>query len=110
MPGILEGARQAGLNHIQNLERAKSHPKILRPHMHNPPKVQNVPSGAAPGRPTTQFVDVGGKFIDLKEHAKRTKESERRSRVRQKRTTAPNLKQHAADKKPAYLQEIREIQ
>lgn len=108
MPGILEGARQSGLNHIQNLERAKSHPKILRPHMHNPPKVQNVPSGAAPGRPTTQFVDVGGKFIDLKEHAKRTKESERRSRVKQKKA-APNVKQHA-DKRPIYLQEIQDIQ
>lgn len=107
MPSILEDARQSGLNHIQNLERAKSHPKILRPHKQNPPKVQNVPSGAAPGRPTTTFIDVGGKFIDLKEHAKRTKESERRSRVKQKKA-APNVQQHA-DKRPVYLQEIREI-
>jgi len=33
-----------------------------------------------------EFVDVGGKFIDVKEHTTRTKESVRRRTVRDKKT------------------------
>jgi len=104
MPGVLEDARQSGLRHTELLEKAKSHPHILRPHLHNPPKVQLVPSGSAPGRPATQFVDVGGKFIDLKEHAKRAKESERRKRLTAKKAGKLTFKP-LADKKPVYLHE-----
>jgi len=104
MPGVLEDARQSGLRHAELLERAKSHPQILRPHLHNPPKVQLVPSGSAPGRPATKFVDVGGKFIDLKEHAKRTKESDRRKRLTAKKAGKPTSKPFV-DKRPVYLQE-----
>jgi hypothetical protein len=85
MPGVLQYARQTAEKHAQAAEDAKSDPKILGTHEGNPPKVQLLPSGSTAGRPKIQFVDVGGKFIDVKEHAARAKESVRRRSVKDKK-------------------------
>ncbi|KAF9785710.1 hypothetical protein BJ322DRAFT_1055930 [Thelephora terrestris] len=90
MPGILQQARETAEKHVQAAEDAKSDPKILGRHKGNPPKVQLLPSGKTPGRPKIQFVDVGGKFIDVKEHMVREKESARRRTVRQKKKVQPS--------------------
>jgi len=86
MPGVLEHARQTGMKWAKMAESAKSHAQILGVRADNPPKTQILPSGSTPGRPMTRFVDVGGKFVDVKEHAKRLKESERRRKVKGKST------------------------
>lgn len=85
MPGVLQHARQTAEKHVQAAEDAKSDPKILGQHKGNPPKVQLLPSGNTRGRPMIQFVDVGGKFIDVKEHTVRAKESARRRTIREKK-------------------------
>ena len=85
MPGVLQHARQTAEKHAQAAEDAKSNPKILGQHKDNPPKVQLLPSGGTPGRPMIEFVDVGGKFIDVKEHTARAKESVRRRTVKDKK-------------------------
>ena len=84
MPGVLQRARQAAENHARAAEDAKSDLKILGRHKENPPNVQLLPSGNTPGRPMIEFVDVGGKFIDVKEHTARAKEGVRRRTVRNK--------------------------
>jgi len=85
MPGVLQHARKTAEKHAQAAEDAKSDSKILGRHKDNPPKVQILPSGNTPGRPMIEFVDVGGKFIDVKGHTARAKESVRRRTVRDKR-------------------------
>ena len=85
MPGVLQRARQTAEKHIQAAEDAKSDPQILGRYKGNPPKVQILPSGNTLGRPMIEFVDVGGKFIDVKEHTARAKESVRRRTVRDKK-------------------------
>lgn len=44
-----------------------------------------LPSGNTPGRPMVEFLDVGGKFVDVKEHTARAKESARRRAVKNKK-------------------------
>ena len=85
MPGVLQHARQAAGKHAQAAEDAKSDLKILGRHRDNPPKVQLLPSGNTPGRPMIEFVDVGGKFVDVKEHTAREKERVRRRTVKEKK-------------------------
>jgi len=85
MPGILQHARQTAEKHVQAAEHAKSDPKILGQHRDNPLKVQLLSSGNTPGRPMIEFVDVGGKFINVKEHTARAKESVRRRTIRDKK-------------------------
>lgn len=85
MPGVLRHARQTAERHVRAAEDAKSDPKILGKHEGNPQKVQLLPSGKSSGRPMIEFVDVGGKFIDVKEHTARTKESARRRSVKDKK-------------------------
>lgn len=53
---------------------------------------QRIVSSA--GRPTLRFVDVGPKFLDIKDRLRRDKESARRSKVRSRRT----LKAQALEK------------
>lgn len=84
MPGVLQHARQTAEKHVQAAEDAKSDPTILGQHHGNPPKIQLLSSGNTPGRPTIEFVDVGGKFINVKEHTARAKESARRRSVKDK--------------------------
>jgi len=84
MPGILRHARQTAEKHVKAAEDAKSDPKILGRHKDNPPKVQLLPSGNTPRRPMIEFVDVGGKFIDVKEHRARARESARRRSIKDK--------------------------
>ena len=85
MPGVLQHARQTAGKHVRAAEDAKSDPKILGKHKGNPGKARLLPSGKAPGRPMIKFVDVGGKFIDLKEHTARARESARRRSIRDKK-------------------------
>jgi len=85
MPGVLQHARQTAERHVRAAEDAKSDPKILGKHEGSPQKVQLLPSGKASGRPMIEFVDVGGKFIDVKEHTARAKESARRRSVKDKK-------------------------
>jgi hypothetical protein len=85
MPGFLQHARQTAEKHIQAAEDEKYDPKILGRHKDNPPKVQLLPSGNVPGRPMIKFVDVGGKFVDVKEHRTRAKASARRRTVKDKK-------------------------
>ena len=85
MPAVLQHARRTAEKHTQAVEDAKSDPIILGEHKGNPRKAQLLPSGSTPGRPMIQFVDVGGKFIDLKEHAARLKESVRRRSIKDKK-------------------------
>jgi len=85
MPGILQHARQTAEKHVKAAEDAKSDPKILGRHKNNPPKVQLLPSGNTPGRPMIEFVDVGGKFINVKEHTARARESARRRSIKHKK-------------------------
>jgi len=112
MPGVLKDARRSGQRHVQAVEAAKSDPRILVRYAGNPPQVQIVPSGSAPGRPTTKFVDVGGKFIDVKDHTRRLKESDRRKRMREKKMREENtrvkstIRSTAVDRTPPYLKEI----
>lgn len=85
MPAILQHARQTAEEHVRTAEDAKSDPKILGQHEGNPRKVQLLPSGNTPGRPMIEFVDVGGKFIDVKEHTARARASARRRSVKDKK-------------------------
>ncbi|KAH9081767.1 hypothetical protein EDB83DRAFT_2334706 [Lactarius deliciosus] len=48
-------------------------------------------SDTAAGRPATKFIDVGTKFLDLKDHLRRMKESERRARIRSKKVPKRRL-------------------
>ena len=85
MPDVLRHARETAERHAQAAEDAKSDPKILGKHKGNPSKVQLLPSGNTRGRPMIEFVDVGGKFIDVGEHTARARESARRKAVRDKK-------------------------
>ena len=89
MPSVLQHARQTAENHVQAAEDAKSDPKIVGRHEDNPPKVQLVPSSDTPGRRVIEFVDVGGKFISVKEHTARARESARRKTIKDKNTQTP---------------------
>lgn len=85
IPGALQHARQTAERHAQAAEDAKFDPKIIGRHEDNPSKVQMLPSGNTPGRPMIEFVDVGGKFVDVKEHTARARESARRRAVKDKK-------------------------
>jgi len=85
MPSVLQHARQTAEKHVQAAEDAKSDPKIVGRHKENPPKVQLLPSSNTPGRPMIEFVDVGGKFINVKEHTARARESARRKAIKDKK-------------------------
>lgn len=92
MPDVLQHARQAAERHTRTAEDAKSNPEILGQHEGNPPKTQLLPSGNTPGRPMIEFVDVGGKFVNIKEHMARAKESARRKAVRDKKKLNSNVR------------------
>ena len=85
MPSVLQHARQTAEKHVQAAEDAKFDPKIIGRHSDNPPKDQLLPSGNTVGRPIIEFVDVGGKFIDVKEHTARARESARRRTIKDKK-------------------------
>ena len=86
MPSILQHARQTAEKHVQAAEDAKFDPKIIGQHKDSPPKVRLLPSGNTPGRPMIKFVDVGGKFVNVKEHTARARESARRRSVKDKKS------------------------
>ena len=49
------------------------------------PEVPSEVIATREGRPDVRFVDVGGKYIDVKDRKRRIAEGERRSRLREKR-------------------------
>ena len=85
VPAALRHARQAAERHAQTAEDAKFDPKIIGRHGDNPSKVQMLPSGNTPGRPMVEFLDVGGKFVNVREHTARARESARRRAVKDKK-------------------------
>lgn len=91
MPRILENARAA----IQQRKAARAVHKsdpVLLGDKHLPeeafsqePVVPGEFVATRENRPDVKFVDVGGKYIDVKDRRRRIAESERRSRLREKR-------------------------
>ena len=68
---------------MQAADAAKSDPKLLASHSSSHENRTHLVERE--GRPAVMFVDVGGKFLDVKDIQKRAKEGERRSNVRAKR-------------------------
>ncbi|KAI0029487.1 eukaryotic mitochondrial regulator protein-domain-containing protein, partial [Vararia minispora EC-137] len=88
MPSALEQARQDYLRatakqsdaeHMFHKDKLRIHTDPLRPHV-----VKNA-SGAAEGRPTITFIDVGGRWVDEKDQVRRAKASMHRALVRSQR-------------------------
>ncbi|KAI0073951.1 hypothetical protein K474DRAFT_1666025 [Panus rudis PR-1116 ss-1] len=83
----LEAARAYAQKHKQMDEAKKNDPVLLG----IPSSESLTASGdkvrivTRPNRPAMKFVDVGGKFLDVKDRVRRMKESERRSRIKAKR-------------------------
>jgi hypothetical protein len=90
MPSILQRARKAAEKRVQAAEDAKFDPKIIGRHKGKHPKVQLLPSGSTRGRPMIEFVDVGGKFVNVKEHKARARERARRRSIRIKKNVQPS--------------------
>ena len=91
MPRALENARAALEAKKASRAMHKSDPAFLGD-KHLPPEAFEhepvVPAeviSKREGRPDVKFVDVGGKFIDIKDRKRRIAEGERRSRIRQRR-------------------------
>jgi hypothetical protein len=61
--------------------------------LNNPPPVQLV---EREGRPAVRFVDVGGKFLDVRDRKERIKAAERRKRAREKKLTQKRESKRAA--------------
>ena len=88
MPRVLEKHQQQLDHRHQAYRDAKSDPTIMPRFSGNPPKVNWV---KREGRSTIKFVDVGGKFMDVKDRLNRNKEAERRRRVRLKKAERVKL-------------------
>jgi len=86
LPNALQKAREDAIRHGRSEESSKSVDTTLGQPDRNQKdaEVMNA-SGAASGRPTIKFIDVGTKFLDPKDQSRRMKESERRARVRSKK-------------------------
>ena len=85
LPGRLETARSHAQRLTQASEDAKSDAKMLGLHGKPAADHERVHIVERAGRPTIKFIDVGGKFLDVKDRTRRMKESERRQRLRGKR-------------------------
>jgi len=79
MPGILDEAKDQKRQTAMGAKATKYGLGILSRQTGTSDKVVVVEK---PGRPKMTFVDVGGKFIDLNDHAKRMAESQRRKRIK----------------------------
>ncbi|KAI0274960.1 eukaryotic mitochondrial regulator protein-domain-containing protein [Gloeopeniophorella convolvens] len=92
LPAALKKAQEDAANYGRSQESAKSGDAILG-HHHDSKRATEIinTSGAAPGRPSIKFVDIGGQFLDPKDRMRRMKESARRSRVRSKKTPKRHL-------------------
>jgi hypothetical protein len=88
MPRILEKHQQQLDGRHQAYRDAKSDPAIMPRFERNPPKVNWV---KREGRSTIKFIDVGGKFMDVRDRLNRNKEGERRRRIRQKKAEKAKL-------------------
>ncbi|TCD62155.1 hypothetical protein EIP91_007283 [Steccherinum ochraceum] len=76
----LETARSQTQELKQAAEDAKSDAKLLGRPIDSPPHRTTVRVVKRPGRSTLKFVDVGGKFLDVRDRVRRMKEGEHSSR------------------------------
>jgi hypothetical protein len=79
MPVVLENHQRALDAQHKGYRDAKSDPLVMPRYPNNPPKVNVI---QREGRPAVKFVDVGGKFVDVKDRLKRIKLAERRQRMK----------------------------
>lgn len=89
MPAMIDKARTEGKKSKKEDGAQKS--DDLGRH-HNQAKKVVTTSGDTSGRPMIEFVDVGGKFLDPRDQQSRTKESERRARLRTKKRQSPQMR------------------
>jgi hypothetical protein len=84
VPGSLQKAKAAAKRITQAAETEKSNPKLM-PHVKDTDTIKSpkskVQTSEAPGRPTINFVDVGGKFIDVAGRLRKISEAERRAKI-----------------------------
>lgn len=82
------------------MEREKSNQKLM-PHLKDTGTIKTPKSkvqvSKAPGRPTIEFVDVGGKFIDVEARLRKIAQAERRAKINARK----------AEEKQAALLEMR---
>jgi len=83
LPSALSHARAYADTHKKKEVDAKSDPSLLASKSAVAPGAVHI--AAREGRPAVHFVDVGGKFLDVKDRVRRMKEGERRSKVKAKR-------------------------
>jgi len=93
-PLSLENAKKTAKRFSDRIEAAKSG-SILMPLvpdtqsvMRSRKKAQHV---TKEGRPTLEFLDVGGKFIDVDERVRRIAVAQRRTRVKKAKKDVPTL-------------------
>jgi len=79
MPVVLENHQKALDARHKGYRDAKADPLVMPRYANNPPKVNVIQRD---GRPAVKFVDVGGKFVDVKDRLKRIKLAERRRRMK----------------------------
>ena len=83
LPNALKRAREDAKGHRVRDDTKANYTALDLPH-ESGMDVTNS-SGAAIGRPTIKFIDVGAKFLDPKDLMRRMKESKRRAKIRRKK-------------------------
>src|ERR1700761_9322130 len=86
MPEALERAKRNAVRRAEAAERYKWGDQVLG-QVHDPmrPRVAIGTSGSAPGRPQIRFLDVGGRWVDQKDQARRAKAATHRALLRAQR-------------------------
>jgi hypothetical protein len=85
MPVVLDNHQMALDARHKGYHDAKSDLLFMPRYGNNPPKVNLV---QREGRPPVKFIDVGGKFVDVKDRVKRIKQAERRRRKKDEKQAA----------------------
>lgn len=88
MPLVLENYQKALDARHKEYRDAKSDPLFMPPYENNPPKVNLV---QREGRPSVKFIDVGGKFVVVKDRLNRIKQAERRRKKKDEKQAAGGL-------------------
>lgn len=86
LPRLLERAKTDAETFAETAEQRKSDPKLVP--RHGGPPTETVQIVSKPGRPTIQFVDVGGKYIEVEERLRRIAEGERRAKIKDRQRAA----------------------
>ncbi|KAJ3556706.1 hypothetical protein NM688_g1876 [Phlebia brevispora] len=85
LPRLLERARAASERHKLVDQVNKSDPELLGEDISEDHELGTSFVVERGNRPAVKFVDVGGKFLDVKDRRRRMQEGERRSKLRTKR-------------------------